>query len=76
VHVSCFYRWTDSGCRGVILESLQVGATCCTSIEALARFFARLTSGTVETAPAQNTVAGRERSIEAAERKLDAVLKD
>lgn len=42
-HISCLYRWTSSGCRGVILESLQVGGTRCTSHEALARFFERLT---------------------------------
>jgi hypothetical protein len=42
-HVSCLYRWTTSGCRGVILESIQVRGTRCTSREALARFFRRLT---------------------------------
>ncbi|QDU28458.1 hypothetical protein ETAA8_35580 [Anatilimnocola aggregata] len=42
VHTSCVYRWTTSGCRGVILESLQVGNTRCTSREALERFFAAL----------------------------------
>ncbi len=44
-HVSCIYRWTATGCRGVVLESLQVGGTRCTSKEALGRFFARLTDG-------------------------------
>jgi hypothetical protein len=38
-HVSCLYRWTVSGCRGVILESIQVGGTRCTSRQAIARFF-------------------------------------
>ena len=42
-HVSCLYRWTVSGCKGVILESIQIGGTRCTSKEALARFFERLT---------------------------------
>lgn len=42
---SCLYRWTSVGCRGVILESIQVGGTRCTSSEALARFFSQL-SGT------------------------------
>ena len=44
-HVSCIYRWTNSGCRGVILESIQIGGTRCTSKEALGRFFRRLTDG-------------------------------
>jgi len=42
VHVSCLYRWSTAGCRGVVLESIQVGATRCTSREALQRFFERL----------------------------------
>ena len=42
-HVSCLYRWTKSGCKGVVLESLQCGGTRCTSKEALARFFQALT---------------------------------
>jgi hypothetical protein len=47
VHISCIYRWTLNGVRGVILESLQVGGTRCTSREALHRFFERLSEGTV-----------------------------
>ena len=43
-HVSCIYRWTTAGCRGVILESMQVGGTRCASKEALARFIRRLAS--------------------------------
>ena len=36
---SCVYRWAKNGCKGVILESIQVGGTRCTSREALRRFF-------------------------------------
>lgn len=43
-HISCLYRWTTIGCRGVILESVQVGATRCTSREAIVRFIERLSS--------------------------------
>jgi hypothetical protein len=42
-HISTLYRWATAGCRGVVLESLQFGATRCTSREALQRFFERLT---------------------------------
>jgi len=42
-HISCVYRWTTTGCKGVILESIQVGGTRCTSREALARFLGTLT---------------------------------
>ena len=43
-HVSCLYRWTVQGCRGVVLESIQCGATRCTSRQAIVRFFERLTA--------------------------------
>lgn len=42
VHVSRLYRYTKYGCRGIILESLQCGATRCTTRQAVARFFHRL----------------------------------
>lgn len=42
--VSCMYRWSTTGCRGVILETIQVGGTRCTSREKLALFFRRLTT--------------------------------
>jgi hypothetical protein len=41
-HVSTIYRWMTAGCRGIVLESIQVGGTLCTSREALQRFFERL----------------------------------
>jgi hypothetical protein len=41
-HISCLYRWTTTGCRGVVLESVMVGGTRCTSREALTRFIAAL----------------------------------
>jgi hypothetical protein len=70
-HVSCIYRWTTSGCRGVILESVQVGGTRCTSKEALARFFRRLTAGDAADAPKVRSVAQRERAAEKAMRDLE-----
>lgn len=38
-HVATLYRWSTRGLRGVMLEVIQVGATRCTSREALQRFF-------------------------------------
>ena len=67
-HVSCLYRWTTAGCKGVILESIQVGGTRCTSKEALARFFDRLTYADdprVDRRPDR-----RQRAAQAAEREL------
>ena len=37
-HKTCVYRWSTIGCRGVVLETAQVGGTRCTSVEALQRF--------------------------------------
>ena len=41
-NISTLYRWSQSGCRGVRLETIQIGGTRCTSREALQRFFERL----------------------------------
>ncbi len=41
---STLYRWATRGLRGVVLETLQVGGTRCTSLGALQRFFDRLSS--------------------------------
>lgn len=43
-NVATLYRWAQQGCRGVRLETLCVGATRCTSIEALQRFFDAITA--------------------------------
>src|SRR5689334_10653496 len=51
-HVSTLYRWATIGCRGVRLESIQVGGTLCTSREALQRFFEALTAARPEKAAA------------------------
>ena len=55
-HVATLYRWASGGCRGVVLETIQVGGTLCTSRQALQRFFEALTVGA---------------SIRRAERELD-----
>lgn len=68
-HVSCIYRWTTSGCKGVILESLQIGGTRCTSREALARFFEALTYGADR--PAVRSPLERHRAVERAVQALE-----
>jgi hypothetical protein len=71
-NVATLYRWTTCGCRGIVLEHLQVGATRCTSREALQRFFDKLTDATasVLAAPVTPLPAGRRREIAAAEKRL------
>ena len=41
--VQTLYRWAAKGHRGVQLEVVKVGATTCTSKQALQRFFNQLT---------------------------------
>jgi hypothetical protein len=71
-HVSCLYRWTVAGCKGIQLESLQVGGTRCTSREALARFFERLgqATGVDRDLPTVRTPGERARANARAEQEL------
>ena len=69
VHIATLYRWSTGGCRGVRLETVQVGATRCTSREALQRFVDRLTYGSAKT-PAKVS-AQRQREIDEAEAELE-----
>jgi hypothetical protein len=43
---STLWRWATNGVRGIRLETVQIGATTCTSVEALRRFFAALNNQT------------------------------
>ncbi len=43
-NVATLYRWSTAGCKGIVLETIQVGCTKCTSREALDRFFRALTA--------------------------------
>jgi hypothetical protein len=52
VSPATLWRWASSGLRGVRLETCRVGGTRCTSLEALARFFAALEGRKVSLAPA------------------------
>lgn len=79
-HVSTLYRWATSGCRGVVLETIQIGATRCTSREALQRFFERLSGprqtgagipGSPGTSPVRRSQARRLRDSERAGKLLE-----
>jgi hypothetical protein len=77
-NIATLYRWTNEGCKGIRLEYSMIGATRCTSREALQRFFDALTArvedqrATIPTIPPQRVPAHRRKAIEAAERKLAA----
>ena len=74
-HVSTLYRWTVSGCRGVVLEHIQIGSTRATSREALQRFFDRLTDGGESQMPStlSRSLAQRRRRSEAAAKELERI---
>ncbi len=75
-HVSTLFRWSKAGCRGVVLETIQVGGTRCTSREALQRFFERLSevrqAGADASQPRSGPLSGR-RSAAKRQRRLSAV---
>jgi hypothetical protein len=75
IHVSTLFRWTTRGCRGVILESIQVGGTRCTSVEALQRFYEGLTqsSGCSSTPRICRPPSHRRRESIAAAKELEAL---
>lgn len=71
-HVSALYRWAKHGLRGVQLETIPVGGTLCTSMEALQRFFERLAEARQpRTEPTFAGPAARQRAAREAERELE-----
>lgn len=72
IHVATWYRWSTRGCRGVVLETLQCGATRCTSLEAISRFFAALTAARTGSSPPAilPTPSHRRRAVERAGKEL------
>lgn len=42
---STLWRWHKSGLNGVLLETVRIGSTLCTTEEALIRFFQKLPTG-------------------------------
>ena len=69
--VSTIYRWAQPGVRGIRLETLQVGGTKCTSIEALQRSCERLTRANGSQPDAPRSPARRRRAAEQAEQQLE-----
>jgi len=68
-NVATIYRWTKRGCRGIVLESIQVGGTRCSSREALQRFYDRLSEPLM---PVSSPSVDQNRRQTEAEQELDA----
>lgn len=60
-------RWSLKGLRGVVLETVRLGGTTFTSVEAIRRFLERLNAFPATSRPSTE----RRREIEAANRRLD-----
>ena len=71
-NVATLYRWAQQGVRGIRLETICVGATRCTSVEALQRFFDALTlqAEPKTVVPQPRQPAHRQKAIAAAEKRL------
>jgi hypothetical protein len=77
--VSTIFRWSKTGCRGVILPTIQLGGSRCTSIEAMQVFVETLTERSQDlsdqTSPAvlplRRSPAQRQRESEAAGKLLE-----
>jgi hypothetical protein len=69
--VTTLYRWATTGVRGILLETIQIGGSRCTSVAALQRFFDRLTQARpVVDVPERNSQAVGHRA-HAADRELN-----
>jgi hypothetical protein len=66
---STLHRWATVGLRGIVLETLQVGGTKCTSMAALQRFFDRLSASGA--GDVQVSKVAHQQRIHEAERELD-----
>jgi hypothetical protein len=71
-NIATLYRWAQSGVKGIRLETICVGATRCTSVEALQRFCEGVTAAAdgKPTSPPSRLTAQRKRQIDAAEKRL------
>ena len=72
IHLSTLYRWSDGGCRGVVLETIQVGGSRCTSREALQRFFEALSSRRAGSSGAGQAGPGAGRRVRSIARRQKA----
>jgi hypothetical protein len=69
-NVATLYRWTNRGLKGIVLDSIQIGGSRCTSREALERFFGQLTERPPQRLP-QPAVDRRRKDHDRIQRRLD-----
>lgn len=64
--LSSMYRWINRGARGVVLETVRVGATSYTSEEAIGRFLAALNGEQIKSPSRDREIAAAARTVAAA----------
>jgi hypothetical protein len=74
-HASTLLRWARKGLRGVHLETIRIGSTTCTSVEALQRFFDGLTAldGAHAARPAPRASDAERREAARVNKRLDEI---
>ncbi len=75
VHISTIFRWQSRGVSGVKLQTVRIGGRRYVSREALQRFATESTSAARTEQAKSELPATRRRNIDAAERKLDGLLR-
>ena len=70
-NVATLFRWRSPGIRNVKLESMMYGGRRVTSLEALDRFFERVTAAADGVPVRAETPRQRDRQIERAERRAE-----
>lgn len=74
-HLATLHRWATHGSHGVVLETVRIGSTLCTSVEAVVRFIERTTTAkpaVAEASPAPTTPARRAREVARAVEQCEA----
>ena len=74
IAVQTLWRWSINGLRGIVLETILIGGTRVTSVEALQRFFEALTAEAdgrqQPDLPSVKQTASRRKQIKTAELRL------
>ncbi len=74
IHISACYRWISRGVRGVRLDSIKIGGSTYTSIEALQRFANRLSGSGNASRPRVEVSPARQQEIDFASEQLKSQL--
>lgn len=69
------WRWSKVGCKGIVLETIAIGGTAFTSLEALDRFFEAIEAARGKKRPPRETSRRRRLREDAMEAKAIAMIR-